>query len=112
MADFSQMHAALWSFNFDIHKCINYFLEENGFEWAVVFKDKPWFQLASHYHPSDDYLYMLDGELILEISGEVKSFTKWDFIVVPKNVIHSVLPSNGSKYLVAVKDGNFETIFE
>lgn len=61
------IHQTLNAYNFDIGKCINYFIEELGFDGAVVFRDPPGFSLASHHHNSDDYIYMLDGELLLEI---------------------------------------------
>lgn len=107
-----EIHKILNSYNFDIGKCINYFLDELGFEWAVVFKDKPGFQLDYHFHKSDDYLYMIEWVFISEVAGELKILHKWDFIVVPKWFIHDVRPTNtGAKYIVATEDGNFETIF-
>ncbi len=107
----SEMKVTLDSYNFDIGKCIDYFIEELGFDGAVVFRDPPWFLLASHYHRSDDYLYILDGELLLEIDWDITRYIRWDFCVVPKGVIHSVKPGNGGKYIVATQDGDFESIF-
>lgn len=107
----AEMKTKLDSCSFDIGKCINYFIETLWFEGVVVFKDSPWFSLVSHYHRSDDYLYMLDGELLLEIDWNITRYTRWDFCVVPKKVIHSVKPGNGGKYIVATQDGDFESIF-
>ena len=37
----SEMKIKLDSYNFDIGKCIDYFIEELGFDGAVVFRDPP-----------------------------------------------------------------------
>jgi uncharacterized cupin superfamily protein len=63
----AEIHQTLNSYSYDIGKCIDYFIEGLGFDGAVVFRDPPGFSLTSHYHRSDDYIYMLDGELLLEI---------------------------------------------
>ena len=55
------------SYDFDIGKCVDYFIEELGFDGAVVFRDKPGFHLDYNFHKVDNYLYMLEGELISEI---------------------------------------------
>lgn len=70
------IHRTLNSYDFDIGKCIDYFIEELGFDGAVVFRDPPGFELAYHYHHSDDYLYMLDGELLLDIDEVVTTYRK------------------------------------
>jgi hypothetical protein len=108
----AEMKTKLDSYNFDIGKCIDYFIEELGFDGAIVFRDPSGFSLTSHYHRSDDYLYMFDGELLLEIDWVVTRYVRWDFCIVPKGIMHSVKPWNGGKYIVATEDGNFESIFE
>jgi hypothetical protein len=35
------IYKALTEYNFDIGKCIDYFVEELGFDGAVVYKDPP-----------------------------------------------------------------------
>ena len=105
------IHEVLNSYNFDIGKCIDYFIEELWFEWVVVYKDKPWFQLDYHFHKVDDYVYMLEGEFLLDIDGVVTTYRKWDFSFVPKGLIHAVRPGKWGKYIVATENGDFETIF-
>lgn len=112
LSTLDEMKFKLDSYNFDIGKCIDYFIEELGFDGAVVFRDPSGFSLASHYHRTDDYIYMLDGELFLEIEWITTRYVRWDFCVVQKGVIHSVKPGNGGKYIVATEDGDFESIFE
>ncbi len=99
------------SYNFDIGKCIDYFVEELGFDWAVVFRDQPGFELGYHFHKIDDYIYMLDGELLLDIDKEVTIYQKGDFSIVPKGLIHAVRPGKWGKYILATEDGDFESIF-
>ena len=104
------IHSILNSYNFDISKCVDYFIEELGFDGAVVFRDKPNFEMAYHFHKSDSYLYMLDGESLLDIDSQVTVYKKWDFCIVPKGLIHAVRPGKWGKYIIATEDGNFESI--
>lgn len=106
-----EIHEFLNSYDFDIGKCINYFIEVLGFDGAVVFKDPPWFSLAPHYHQSDDYLYILSWELLLEIDNKTSRYIQGDFCMIPKGTIHSVEPWNGGKYIVATEDGNFDSLY-
>ena len=106
-----QHKSQLYAYDFDIGKCINYFIESLWFDGAVVYRDKPWFQLAFHYHNSDDYIYILEGELIIEMDGSTKKYSKGDFCIIEKWRVHAVKPWSGWKYIVASEDGDFETIF-
>ena len=99
------------SYDFDIGKCIDYFIEELEFEWAVVFRDKPGFEFGYHFHKTDDYIYMLDGELLLDIDWGVTKYQKGDFIIISKWLIHAVRWGKWGKYIVATENGDFETIF-
>ena len=105
------MKTKLDSYNFDIGKCIDYFIETLGFDGAVVFKDQPGFSLRSHYHRSNDYVYMLSWELLLEVDWIMTKYIKGDFCIIEKNIIHSVQPWLWGKYIVATEDGDFESIF-
>ncbi len=107
----TEIHTTLSTYNFDIGLCVDYFIEKLHFDGAVIYRDAPGFSLEKHYHRSDDYLYMLDGELLLNIDWVVTVYKKWDFCIIPKMVIHSVEPWIGGKYIVATQDGDFETIY-
>ena len=99
------------SYDFDIGKCVNYFLEELQFEWVVIYRDRPGFSVAPHSHEVDDYTYILDWELRIMIDGVEHILKKWDFFFFPKGVIHRVLPGSGAKYLVATENADFEAHF-
>lgn len=106
----TEIHTALSTYNFDIGLCVDYFIEIMHFDGALIYKD-PGSAITRHYHENDVYLYMLKGELLLNIDWVVTLYKKWDFCIIPKMVVHSVEPWTGGKYIVATQDGDFETIY-
>jgi quercetin dioxygenase-like cupin family protein len=104
--------AILATFDFDIQKISNYYLDELNFEGVVIYKDKPNVFFDSHSHPSDNYLYMLEGTVILNENNEKIILNKGDFYYVKSGVYHDALiGENGAKYIVASPNGDFSTTF-
>ena len=46
--------------------------------------------IARHFHSFEESLYVLDGELLLEIDGTVHRLHKGDFALVPIGVRHTL----------------------
>ena len=69
-----------------------------GFEGKEVivmqFTAPPEFLGEKHYHPGPVYVYVLEGELAVEIEGETKTYMAGDFF--PEPVDMAMTPKNPS----------------
>jgi quercetin dioxygenase-like cupin family protein len=106
------IESKLKSFNSGINSIIEYFIEELGFEGAVVFKDKPETFWKSHYHNDDEYMIILDGEMTIGINGEKLTIKKGEFFFYPAKALHDVkIGLKGAKYIVGTIHGDFESYY-
>ncbi|MDH5325495.1 MAG: cupin domain-containing protein [Gammaproteobacteria bacterium] len=64
----------------------------------------PYTRLPMHWHPGEEFAYVLDGSLILHQEGEDDvSFTKGDVGVVPFKKVHTIETQNESATLLVFR---------
>jgi quercetin dioxygenase-like cupin family protein len=99
-------------FNNNILDIINYFLNELGYEAVTIYRSDPDKILDMHYHEEDQTMFIIDGEMEGEIEGKHLDLFPGDEYFFPAKVPHiAKMGPTGCKYLVAVKNGNFRTVF-
>jgi uncharacterized protein YjlB len=106
----AELELKLRSFHGDLNAICNYYFE-NGFAGCVVYNDKADEVFDWHMHKSDNYLYLLQGEMVVENnSSEKVNLQAGDFFYLPAFVLHkATIGSNGAKYVVATPDGDFSS---
>lgn len=53
--------------------------------------------LPMHYHPNEEYLYILDGEAYLRIEGREDQLLKTgEAVVIPAGVLHTAVTTNSA----------------
>ena len=91
---------------------INYFLEQLNYEGVAIFKDPPEAYFANHYHSENEYIYILEGSMSIELNHKIIELKEGDEFILPSKLNHNVrMGLMGCKYLVAVSNGNFNSIF-
>ena len=110
--NFTILKADLDSFNYNISDITNYFLEIVGFEGVVIYKDKPNAYFDFHFHPDDEYLYMLEGSMTVDINKTKIELNKSHFLFFEGKNPHSAkIGINGAKYIVASPKADFSCVY-
>ena len=108
----SKLASQLSVFNGDLSAITNYFLDDLGFEGVVIYKDKPDAYFDYHFHNSDDYIYVLEGSMVINSEGVDLKMSAGDTFIFPAMKVHNATISpQGCKYIIATKKGDFEAIF-
>jgi quercetin dioxygenase-like cupin family protein len=81
-----------------------------GKEAVVLTVDgKPMLVGKRHYHPGDEFIYLAEGTLTLDIEGKGKvTLNKGETVHIPGRVVHQVINPDSEKPFKAVTFGVFE----
>lgn len=81
-----------------------------GKEAVVLTVDgKPALIGKRHYHPGDEFIYLAEGSLTLDIEGKGKiTLNKGETIHIPGRVVHQAINPDSEKPFKAVTFGVFE----
>lgn len=82
----------------------------SGKEAVVLTVDgKPALVGKRHYHPGDEFIYLAEGTLTLDIEGRGKvTLNKGETIHIPGRVVHQAMNPDSGKPFKAVTFGVFE----
>ena len=62
-----------------------------------------------HFHPGDEFIYIAEGTLTLDVAGKGKvTLTKGETLHIPSKVVHQAMNPDSSKPFKAVTFGIFE----
>lgn len=62
-----------------------------------------------HYHPGDEFIYVVEGTLILDVAGKGKvTLKKGETIHIPGRVVHQAINPDSTKPFKVVTFGVFE----
>ena len=81
-----------------------------GKEAVVLTVDgKPMLVGKKHYHPGDEFIYLAEGTLTLDVAGKGKvTLKKGETIHIPARVVHQATNPDSDKPFKAVTFGVFE----
>ena len=81
-----------------------------GKEAVVLTVDgKPALVGKKHYHPGDEFIYLVDGTLTLDVAGKGKvTLKKGETIHIPSKVVHQAINPDPTKPFKVVTFGVFE----
>jgi quercetin dioxygenase-like cupin family protein len=70
---------------------------------------KPMLVGKKHYHPGDEFIYLAEGTLTLDVAGRGKvTLKKGETIHIPGRVVHQAMNPDSEKPFKAVTFGVFE----
>jgi len=70
---------------------------------------KPMLVGKKHYHPGDEFIYLAEGTLTLDVAGKGKvTLKKGETIHIPGKVVHQAMNPDSEKPFKAVTFGVFE----
>ena len=70
---------------------------------------KPMLVGKKHYHPGDEFIYLAEGTLTLDVAGKGKvTLKKGETIHIPARVVHQATNPDSDKPFKAVTFGVFE----
>jgi quercetin dioxygenase-like cupin family protein len=70
---------------------------------------KPMLVGKKHYHPGDEFIYLAEGTLTLDVAGKGKvTLKKGETIHIPGRVVHQAMNPDSEKPFKAVTFGVFE----
>jgi quercetin dioxygenase-like cupin family protein len=70
---------------------------------------KPMLVGKKHYHPGDEFIYLAEGTLTLDVAGRGKvTIKKGETIHIPGRVVHQAMNPDSAKPFKAVTFGVFE----
>jgi quercetin dioxygenase-like cupin family protein len=81
-----------------------------GKEAVVLTVDgKPMLVGKKHFHPGDEFIYLAEGTLILDVAGKGKvTLKKGETLHIPGRVVHQAMNPDSEKPFKAVTFGVFE----
>lgn len=88
-----------------------YYEKENQWTRHIYTDYNVNFEFPPHLHPSIEFFYVLEGEIIIEVKNEKKLLTKGDCVFIFPNQVHRYSSAGESRGIILVFNQSFAGSF-